>query len=77
MTNRTDVNINEFAGQDYFVGGKTGFIDQSEGNLISIFKHNGKKYLIIVLGTADRFGQTRALYGWLKQTVEAQTAQIQ
>ncbi len=69
MTSRKLTNINEFAGQSDFVGGKTGFIDQSEGNLISVFKHNNKKFVIIVLGTADRFGQTRALYDWVKNSV--------
>ncbi len=72
MTSRKLVNINEFAGQSDFVGGKTGFIDQSEGNLISVFKYNGRKFVVIVLGTTDRFGQTRVLYEWLKTQVPNQ-----
>ncbi|MFA5386435.1 MAG: serine hydrolase [Candidatus Paceibacterota bacterium] len=56
-------SINEFAGQANFLGGKTGFIDESKGNLISLFQDsNGRgPILIIVLGSEDRFGDTRLL----------------
>lgn len=59
-------NINEFAGQIDFLGGKTGFIDESKGNLISLFQDsNGRgPLLIIVLGSEDRFGDTRKLLSW-------------
>ena len=60
------VNINNFADRPDFSGGKTGFTDQANGNLISIFNHHGHKILIIVLGTDDRFGQTELLYNWIK-----------
>lgn len=61
------VNINQFAGQKEFLGGKTGFTDDAGQNLVSLFSYNGKKYLIVVLGTEDRFGETEKLYQWLKQ----------
>jgi D-alanyl-D-alanine carboxypeptidase len=67
MTKRTYININEFAGQTDFLGGKTGFTDDASGNLASLFKYNGKQYLIIVFGTDDRFGATRRLYNWIKE----------
>jgi len=56
-------NINEFAGQDNFLGGKTGFIDESKGNLISLFSdlYDRGPILIIILGSNDRFGDTRTL----------------
>ncbi len=66
MTPRILRNINEFAGQEDFLGGKTGRTDEAGGNLLSLFEHEGKKYLIVVLGTEDRFGETRALYEWVK-----------
>ncbi len=53
-------NINSFAGQDNFIGGKTGELPESGGNLISIFKVNGPK-LIIVLGAGDRFKETQKI----------------
>lgn len=66
MTPRMLRNINEFAGQEDFLGGKTGRTDEAGGNLLSLFEYQGKKYLIVVLGTEDRFGETRALYEWVK-----------
>lgn len=62
------LNINNFAfnGHPDFLGGKTGFTDQAGGNLLSIFDYNGKKVLVIVLGTEDRFGETEKLYNWVK-----------
>lgn len=63
------LNINNFAfnGHPDFLGGKTGFTDQAGGNLLSIFDYNGKKVLVIVLGTEDRFGETEKLYNWVKE----------
>ena len=58
-------NINFFAGRDEFLGGKTGFIDESSGNLVSVWQHENKVYLIIVLGTEDRFGDTERLWWWI------------
>ncbi len=62
------LNINAFAQtRDDFFGGKTGFTDLAGGNLITIFNHEGRKLLFIVLGTDDRFGQTDLLYTWVKR----------
>ncbi len=61
-------NINSFAGQPDFLGGKTGYTDEASGNLLSIFRYQGRPVVVIVLGTADRFGQTRLLYDWFRQS---------
>ena len=61
------ININNFASREDFLGGKTGFTDQAEGNLISLFKYKGRTILLIVLGTDNRFGQTDLLYNWIKK----------
>ena len=55
-------NINAFAGRPDFIGGKTGFIDEASGNLISLFNINGQPVLIIILGSDDRFGDTQKIY---------------
>ena len=64
-TNRKRVitTINDFAGQAAFLGGKTGYIVEAEGNgnLLSVFTHNGQPFTIIVLGSPDRFGETKTL----------------
>ena len=59
-------NINEFSGEADFIGGKTGYTDQADGNLLSIFSYEGHPIVVIVLGTDDgtRFANTEALYNW-------------
>jgi D-alanyl-D-alanine endopeptidase (penicillin-binding protein 7) len=53
-------NINTFAGEKNFLGGKTGQLAESGGNLISLFDINGPK-LIIVLGAGDKFQETQKI----------------
>lgn len=64
---KTLTNINNFAGGLDFIGGKTGFIDSSGGNLVSVFNYLNHKILIIVFGADDRFNQTELLYNWIKK----------
>lgn len=59
-------SINEFAGAPDFLGGKTGYTPEAHGNLISLFNDGGRALLVIVLGTDDRFGETKLLYDWAK-----------
>ncbi len=67
---RTLKNINVFAGTLGFVGGKTGYTDESGGNLVSLFDHQGKTYLVIVFGATDRFGETSKLLLWVKDHIK-------
>ncbi|MDP1688995.1 MAG: serine hydrolase [bacterium] len=57
-------NINSFVGRKDFLGGKTGFIIDSGGNLISIFSRSGSQVITIVLGADDRFLETKKLMQW-------------
>lgn len=65
-TPQTIQNINIFAGEPEFIGGKTGFTGDAQQNLLSIFKYHNRPIAIIVLGTNDRFGETSKLYSWFK-----------
>lgn len=47
-----------------FLGGKTGFIDESGGNLISLFDNGDRPLLIIVLGSKQRAEDTKILKDW-------------
>lgn len=60
-------NINIFAGTSGFVGGKTGYTDDADGNLLSVFSYNSRPILAIVLGTGDRFGETEKLMDWFEK----------
>lgn len=61
-------SINEFAGDVDFIGGKTGYTDQADGNLLSLFSYENRPIFIVVLGIADgvRFDGTQELYTWFK-----------
>ncbi|RMD66086.1 D-alanyl-D-alanine carboxypeptidase [Candidatus Parcubacteria bacterium] len=60
-------STNVFAGDPGFLGGKTGYIDESGGNLISVFLY-GRPVVFIVLGTTHRFGATAKLFRWFIHT---------
>ncbi|OGM91847.1 hypothetical protein A2755_00570 [Candidatus Wolfebacteria bacterium RIFCSPHIGHO2_01_FULL_48_22] len=64
---KTVANINQFAGRSDFLGGKTGFIDQSGGNLVAMFKADGKQLFAAVLGSADRFGEIETLLNCMSE----------
>lgn len=59
-------NINTFTSRKDFLGGKTGYTEEAQQNLLSIFKYDGQLILIVVLGTEDRFAQTEGLFDWYK-----------
>jgi D-alanyl-D-alanine carboxypeptidase len=61
-------SINYFAGQSDFIGGKTGYTNIADGNLLSIFRYKSNPIIVIILGTseADRFTNTQKLFDWFK-----------
>ncbi|MEK9154977.1 MAG: hypothetical protein AAB596_02845 [Patescibacteria group bacterium] len=54
-------NINQFSGQNNFLGGKTGHTDEAGRNLISLFNRNNQMLLAIILGAEDAFKETEKL----------------
>ncbi|MBI1960693.1 MAG: D-alanyl-D-alanine carboxypeptidase [Candidatus Liptonbacteria bacterium] len=61
---RTIKNINRYAGDPAFLGGKTGYITESRQNLISFFARNGRAYLVIILGATDRYAVADNVLRW-------------
>lgn len=59
-------NVDRFAGEPNFLGGKTGFIDEAGRNLLAFFNEDGQAVLTIVLGTDDSFVATEKLVSILK-----------
>jgi len=55
------LNIDKFAGQKDFIGGKTGFIDESGKNLIGVFDMSGETIVTVVLGADNSFEETAKL----------------
>ncbi|MFA7201453.1 MAG: serine hydrolase [Candidatus Paceibacterota bacterium] len=55
------LNVNYFAGTKNFIGGKTGFINESGGNLVALFHENSSVWAVEVLGSDDRFADLSRL----------------
>ena len=64
---RSLANINEFAGQPEFLGGKTGYLETSGRNLISVFKISNKPVAIIILGAENAFEEARKILNCLNK----------
>jgi len=55
------LNIDKFAGETDFIGGKTGYIDESGHNLVALFNINARHILIITFGSDDAFAETEKI----------------
>lgn len=59
-------NINKLIGVvDGVMGVKTGYTEHAKENLITYMERNGKRVIISLLGSDDRFGETTALIDWI------------
>jgi D-alanyl-D-alanine carboxypeptidase (penicillin-binding protein 5/6) len=60
------VNINELLGQiDGVLGVKTGWTENARENLITYLERDGRRLMLAVLGSQDRFGETKELIEWI------------
>lgn len=48
-----------------FLGGKTGYTDEARGNLLSLFQVGSRAEALVIMGSDDRFGDTRRLLATL------------
>jgi len=63
-------NVNILLGEIQGLGGlKTGHTEQAGENLVSFYKHEGHDYIIVVMHSEDRFGDTTALINWIISSV--------
>lgn len=62
-----DGNTHPFVEWENFIGGKTGFLDEANGNLITLFNDRGRLLIILVLGSEDRASDTEVLYNTYSQ----------
>jgi D-alanyl-D-alanine carboxypeptidase len=59
-------NINRLVGEvDGVLGVKTGWTEEARENLVTYLERDGKKIMIVVLGSQDRFGETKELIDWI------------
>ncbi len=59
-------NLNELLGSvDGVMGVKTGWTENARENLVTYIERDGHKIMIALLGSQDRFGETRELIDWI------------
>ncbi len=59
-------NINELLGSvEGVLGVKTGWTENARENLVTYLERDGKKIMIVLLGSQDRFGETTELIDWI------------
>ena len=47
------------------LGVKTGWTENARENLVTYVDRGGRKVMIVVLGSSDRFGETKELIEWV------------
>jgi D-alanyl-D-alanine carboxypeptidase len=59
-------NINELLGSvPGVMGVKTGWTENARENLVTYIVRDGHKVMVVVLGSQDRFGETKELIDWI------------
>lgn len=67
------VNINKLLGNvDGIRGVKTGWTENARENLVVYVERNNRKIMTVVLGSSDRFGETKELVEWIFENYEWQ-----
>lgn len=62
----TLTNVNQLLGKIPGVGGiKTGWTEGAGENLVTLVERGGRRVIIVVLKSSDRFGDTKALIDWV------------
>ena len=60
------INLNELVGSvDGVLGVKTGWTEIARENLVTYIERNGRRIMIVLLGSQDRFGETKELINWI------------
>lgn len=58
-------NLNQLLGEPGVLGIKTGTTEQSGENFVGLVERNGRKIITVVLGSSDRFTESRNLINWV------------
>ena len=70
-------NINQLLGSvPGVLGVKTGWTENARENLVTYMERDGHKIMIAVLGSQDRFGETRELIDWIFTNYEWQNVAL-
>lgn len=70
-------NVNQLLGKIPGVAGiKTGWTEEAGENLVTLIERNGRRVIIVVLKSADRFNDTIQLINWTFNNVEWQMYEV-
>jgi D-alanyl-D-alanine carboxypeptidase (penicillin-binding protein 5/6) len=70
-------NINELVGKvEGVLGVKTGWTENANENLVTYVERDGKKIMIALLGSEDRFGETERLIDWIYENYSWEILEI-
>jgi D-alanyl-D-alanine carboxypeptidase len=71
------VNINELLGKvEGVLGVKTGWTESARENLVTYIERDGKRIMIVLLSSQDRFGETEELINWIFENYEWQEVKL-
>lgn len=64
-------NVNKLLGEIQGIGGlKTGYTENAGENLVSFYKKDGHKFVIVILKSKDRFEDTKQAVKWINENIE-------
>lgn len=66
-------NLNRLLGENGVSGVKTGFTDEAGGVLVTAVSKQGKRLIVVVMKSQDRFSDTQKLLSFIRQNLEHQT----
>ncbi|MGA2910308.1 MAG: D-alanyl-D-alanine carboxypeptidase family protein [Candidatus Microgenomates bacterium] len=70
-------NVNELLGQvPGVLGVKTGWTQNARENLVTYIERDGHRVMIAILGSEDRFGETKELIDWIFSNYQWQGVQL-
>lgn len=70
-------NINKLLGEiPGVMGVKTGWTENARENLVTYVERDGKKIIITLLGSSDRFGETKELIDWIFENYKWEEVRI-
>lgn len=70
-------NINRLVGEvDGVLGIKTGWTENARENLVTYIERDNNRVITVVLGSQDRFGDTKALIDWIFSNYSWETGSI-
>jgi len=73
---RVIYNVNSFAKDFSFLGGKTGTSPEARENVLGFFTFRGERVVCIILGSYDRVSTKEKMFNWIQSAYPQETNKI-